>query len=252
MAFYKYIPGNLRNKLFGEREIYGKIPHENDEDWKEWLTFYYKLYSSTQKKGISYVVNNSGYKVLRNVDFSNKSILELGPGDLPHISYWLGKPKKYTLCDIREDFLKKSKEKLANLEIESQLHLMETTKIPVMDNSIDIIIAFYVLEHLAPFDGYLEEIYRILKPGGILVAGIPTEGGLLWGIGRYFSSRHFILKNSKLNPDKIICWEHPNFASSILEQISQKMVFKRKKFWPLNISVIDFNLIIYFIAQKPN
>jgi len=250
MKFSSLLPKSINAKLFGEREKYGKIPYENDKDWDEWLTFYYGFYSSTQKTGVSAIVNHSGYKILKDIPLDGKVILEIGPGDLPHVKYWSGKPRFYHLCDIRENFLIKSNDKLDNLKIRTDIHLLDSDRLPIPDQSVDIVICFYVLEHLAPMEKYLSEIIRILKPGGQLVAGIPTEGGILWGLGRYFSSRRYIKKHSSLNPDKIICWEHPNFASEIIESLNTKMQLLKIKFWPFWIKIIDFNLIISFIYTK--
>lgn len=46
-------------------------------------------------------------------------------------------------------------------------------KLPYETNCVDIILASHVLEHLSNLPEVLEEIYRVLKPGGILAAWIP-------------------------------------------------------------------------------
>ena len=91
---------------------------------------------------------------------------------------------------------------------------------------------------------------RVLKPGGILVGAIPAEGGLGWGLGRALTSRRWFKKNTSINPDKIICWEHPNFADTIIKELDR--VFKLQKIsqWPLRIPIIDINLIIKIIYKK--
>lgn len=57
---------------------------------------------------------------------------------------------------------------------------------PFEDSSVDEILALDVLEHLAPLGramgqynivGVLTEVYRVLKPGGVLKARIPTTDG---------------------------------------------------------------------------
>ncbi len=250
MRIVNFLPKVITNKLFGEREKYGSIPFPDDKDWQEWLTFYYGFYSATQKKGISSVVNHSGYRILSKISLENKKVLEIGPGDLPHQKFWVGKPSKYFLCDIREEFLRQSQQKLRDYQVETETCLVNSPSFPIPDSEVDFVIAFYVLEHLAPFEEYLSEILRILKPGGLLIAGIPTEGGLLWGLGRYFSSRRYIKAHSNLNPDKIICWEHPNMAHTILERLESRMGIRYKRYWPFILPIIDLNLIIRFIYQK--
>ena len=58
-----------------------------------------------------------GYKILKNIDFSNKFILELGPGNLPHRKFWLNKPKKFYAIDTNEEFLSLTKKLLPWLKL---------------------------------------------------------------------------------------------------------------------------------------
>ncbi len=47
------------------------------------------------------------------------------------------------------------------------------------DNSMDSVLSFHVLEHLPEQKPILEDLFRILKPGGILVAEVPHAKDLL-------------------------------------------------------------------------
>jgi len=42
------------------------------------------------------------------------------------------------------------------------------------DNSLDLVIAISVLEHIKDIKPFLAEIYRVLKPGGTLLVGMPA------------------------------------------------------------------------------
>lgn len=52
------------------------------------------------------------------------------------------------------------------------------TAIPVESESFDNIICIEVLEHVFNFQNVLNEAYRILKPGGTFVVGVPYHGTL--------------------------------------------------------------------------
>jgi ubiquinone/menaquinone biosynthesis C-methylase UbiE len=248
---YKILPNRIKIPLFGDRIKFGKTPSSNDDDWNQWVSsFYYTFYKETQKRGVSDLVNHAGYKILSKLNLTNKTVLEIGPGDLPHVNNWKGRPDSYYIADIREEFLKQSRKKLDDLSITNRSFLLEQPKIPLNNGSIDLIIGFYVLEHLNPLKDYLNEFLRILKPDGFLIGGIPTEGGLAWGLGRYFSSRKYILQHSKFDPDKIICWEHPNLAPDILILLLNSFKPVQINYWPFRIKLLDLNLIISFIARK--
>lgn len=43
------------------------------------------------------------------------------------------------------------------------------------DDSFDIVVSFETIEHLADINGYLDEIYRITKPGGSCLVSTPNK-----------------------------------------------------------------------------
>jgi ubiquinone/menaquinone biosynthesis C-methylase UbiE len=75
--------------------------------------------------------------------------------------------------DMSEEALKYCKEK--------QLQAVQgfADKIPYPDNTFDLVIASDVLEHLQDDARAVQEIYRILKPGGRLIATVPAHQ-FLW------------------------------------------------------------------------
>ena len=255
MRIYKsignYIPYPFFKYLFGNRRLYGKNKNHNDSDWLEYEKIALNFYEKNQKQSIGKIVNNSGYDILKKIDFSDKDILELGPGKINHTKYWNCIPKSYAIADIRQSFLDINDSLLIKNKINFTKHLIEENfKLPFKTNSKDIIITFYQLEHLNPLDCYVEEYLRVLKPDGLLVGAIPCEGGLAWGLGRFLTTRRWLFKNTRINPDKLICWEHPNFADSIINKISQSTKRTHLSFWPLRFSSIDLNLVVKFIFKK--
>jgi ubiquinone/menaquinone biosynthesis C-methylase UbiE len=50
-----------------------------------------------------------------------------------------------------------------------------TQQIPVADNSSDVVASRYVLEHLQGVERYVQEAYRILKPGGVFITLFPNK-----------------------------------------------------------------------------
>lgn len=54
--------------------------------------------------------------------------------------------------------------------------LIEHGRVPVPDHYFDVVIADYVLEHVADCDGFVAEVSRVLKPGGLFCARTPHAG----------------------------------------------------------------------------
>ena len=128
---------------------------------------------------------------------------------------------------------------------------MKSTKIgKIKKNYYDYVIAFYSLEHLDNLEETVKLIYNILNKKGKLIIAIPNEGALSWGLGRYLFSRKFIIKEFKINYDKVICWEHPNFADKI--EILTKRFFNLDdlKSYPSFLPFEDLKFIKYGILKK--
>lgn len=246
-----YIPYPFFKYLFGNRRVFGSRIDYSDPNWIEWENTFMEFYEKNQKQSIGEIVNNAGYDVLKRLDFSNKDLLELGPGKINHLKYWNGLPRSYAMADIKQSFLDMNDSLLNEKEINFTKHLIKSNfKLPFKSESKDIIITFYQLEHLNPLKGYLKEYLRVLKPNGIIAGAIPCEGGLSWGLGRFLTTRRWLLSNTGIDPDKLICWEHPNFADYIINSIAESCKKDYLSFWPLKIPSIDLNLVSKFIFKK--
>ncbi|WP_449257002.1 class I SAM-dependent methyltransferase [Bosea sp. (in: a-proteobacteria)] len=249
----KCLPRSIQAALFGDRLRHGPVANPDDEDWQRWRKLDLQFYDENQRDSAGAVVNAAGYRIMRKVPIAGLNVLEIGPGSLDHIAYWTGKPVQFIAVDINEGFLQRAVERLEAQAIPYRTLVNDSGgdgRIPVDDASIDLVLSFYSLEHLHPLEGYLSEIVRILKPGGMLAGAIPCEGGIGWGLGRYLTTRRWLLRHGIPDPGKIIAWEHPNFADHILTAVENKLRFGNLQFWPFRVRIIDFNLVATFTAVK--
>ncbi|WP_083552531.1 class I SAM-dependent methyltransferase [Syntrophotalea acetylenivorans] len=247
------LPHLLSSRLFGDRQRFGLKANMEDACWKEWEKCYLDFYYENQKKSVGSVVNDAGYKVMEKVDLTGKKVLEIGPGDIRHMSFWCGMPAHYVIADINQAMLDKSASRLREQGVDYSTVLLskqETARLPFEDSEFDVVVSFYSLEHLYPLEPYLTETSRVLRQGGVFAGGIPCEGGLAWGIGRFLTSRRWLKNNTRINPDKIICWEHPNFAEDILKSLDENFALKYLSYWPFGARVIDINLVAKFVYEK--
>ncbi len=71
--------------------------------------------------------------------------------------------------DIREGYL--------NIDVVdyggNQIHDLNEYPYPFEDNTFDEVLASHILEHLNNFHDNISELYRILKPGGLLIVYAP-------------------------------------------------------------------------------
>jgi len=126
---------------------------------------------------------------------SCKEILDLGCGTGRHSLYLASKGFDLSVCDISETGLKITQELLEtsdykniNYDIQDMYHLTYD------DDSFDGILCVWVQGH-----GYreqvqtgIEEAYRVLKPGGLLVTDFVTVEDVTYGIGDEIAPHTFL------------------------------------------------------------
>lgn len=123
-------------------------------------------------------------------------------------------------------------------------------RLPFQDGALPRCISIYNLEHLYRLEMALDEIHRVLrKPDGLLVASIPTEGGLFWNSGRAVTSARHFKRVYGLDYSIIIGIEHCNTARRVLREVAQRFEILESSFYPLKIPSIDFNFTVTFVAR---
>jgi len=248
----EWFPPSISSRLWGDRERWGLAVQPDDACWKEWQRISAKVYMITQRNSVGSMLLNAGYRVMSDIDMTGKQVLEIGPGDIQHIDFWRGRPAEYLLADIHSEMLSMAEHKLQLAHIPSRSLLVHRGELlPMEDSSVDVVISFNSLEHLYPLESYLAEFSRVLRPGGALIGAIPAEGGLAWGLGRMLTTRRWFKKNTSVDLDKIICWEHPNFADQIVKALDHCFERKSLTLWPMKrLPLLDANLVIRFLYCK--
>lgn len=83
--------------------------------------------------------------------------------------------KRVVGIDVGVEFITTAKKVAEENKIKNvEFILTEGNKVPFPDNSFDRLICSEVLEHVIEVDDFLDEILRVLKPGGIMVFTVPN------------------------------------------------------------------------------
>lgn len=184
-------------------------------------------------------------RFLENCDM----VLDMGCGAGEHQSFGRNK-RKYIALDIDLDVIKIGRENhYNNLAVQG-----DACNLPFGDGKFDGVVSVYCLEHLKSLDKSIAEIYRVLKPGGVLALSIPTEG-LLFRLGRRlvtapFAKRKLGFKTIKAYED-YVAEHHINSVEDVFAAINKRFDSVRTLFFPFNKLGKDLNLLAAFKGVKP-
>jgi ubiquinone/menaquinone biosynthesis C-methylase UbiE len=127
-------------------------------------------------------------------DYIGGDVLEVGCGEGRGVSTLLQHARTFTAVDKIREVIDKLQKKYPSGKFISM-------NIPpfggLADNSFDSIVSFQVIEHIKDDTLFLEEIYRVLKPGGIALLTTPNRKMSLsrnpWHIREYLSTELYDL-----------------------------------------------------------
>jgi SAM-dependent methyltransferase len=109
---------------------------------------------------------------LKDVDYKDKDLLEIGAGTGFQLSLLASKFKSVIGIDIEDsNYAAHRSEKVITYDGKN---------IPFGENKFDIIFSSNVLEHISHLDLIENEFKRVLKPGGICIHILPTHNWKFW------------------------------------------------------------------------
>jgi SAM-dependent methyltransferase len=118
------------------------------------------------------------------------------------------------------------------------------------DNYFDRVLATHVLEHLTDLPAALDQIERVLAPGGLLSVVMPCDPGLAYGFARKISSERIFRKRYGMSYDWFIHREHINSTTEIMTLLQQRFTPVDSVYWPLRIPVVNMNLCVGMTLRK--
>lgn len=204
---------------------------------------------TSKKLNMWSVFHNLGHRaVIRLIEKQSESddiIVEAGCGNC-HFATFL-KPsmrEQYIGLDINSRMLAMAESFVK--PIQADIYNM-----PFPDNRIHLLISIYSLEHLHRIDVALRDIHRVLTDGGIFIFAVPMEGGLLYNIGRHFTTKRIVESKYNIDYMKIIReYEHPNNIFKIMKSVKTLFAITESHYYPFYLPFYNCNLFGVFKAVK--
>ena len=121
---------------------------------------------------------------------------------------------------------------------------MDAQKMTFPDKYFDVIVSFETFEHLPRYKDFLNECYRVLKPGGIAVISMPNKNITSPGLQKPLNQFHF--KE----------WTLPEFTKAISKKFKINKLYGQNFTFPIKhnkiaTNVIFRNLVSYFYSKMP-
>jgi phosphatidylethanolamine/phosphatidyl-N-methylethanolamine N-methyltransferase len=174
--------------------------------------------------------------------------LEIGAGLGEHLDFEDAAGQDYVALELRDEMAAV----IAAKHPEASTHVGDVEAgLDVPDASFDRVIAIHVLEHLRNLPPALDEVRRVLKPGGVFEVVIPCEGGLGYALGRRVTSQRVFEKRYGTSYDWYIKTEHFNVPGEIVPELDARFTRERRAWWPLKVPSVHLNLCLGLTYRRP-
>jgi phosphatidylethanolamine/phosphatidyl-N-methylethanolamine N-methyltransferase len=160
--------------------------------------------------------------------YADKVVVEIGCGRGHHLRYGGNRYPRYVGLDIECELLRTLRQRFPGTMVVNG----DAYSLPFRDASVDCVLSIYCFEHLRQLPDCLAETRRVLKPGGVLLVGLPAEGGLLYEIGRQLTTKRHFERQYGIDYDAIVHWEHCNTFDEVVEKLQVQFKTSEQRFIP--------------------
>lgn len=191
-------------------------------------------------------------------DFVGGDLLEIGCGEGRGIAMLKDKVKSFTAIDKIETVIDQLSERFPDVKF-IQDNIPPLNK--VADNSYDVIITFQVIEHIKNDKLFLQEIHRVLKPGGKALITTPNIKKTLtrnpWHIREYTADELKALCQqifSKVDMKGItgsdLVWQYYDQNKRSVEKITRFDIFNLQYKLPASVLRVPYDILNRFNRNK--
>jgi SAM-dependent methyltransferase len=184
---------------------------------------------------------NHGYPLRFLPEQERFRTLEIGAGIGAHLAFEDLSRQDYHCVELRQNMADAIVERFP--QVTARVGDCQRD-LPYESGSFDRVVVVHVLEHLPDLPGCLDEVRRVLKPGGLFSIVLPCDPGLAYEVARKISAERIFRKRYKLPYGWLIRREHINSPQEILKLLDDRFDELDRAYWPLRVPMTDLNLCI--------
>jgi SAM-dependent methyltransferase len=123
-------------------------------------------------------------------------------------------------------------------------------RLPFADGHFDRAVAVHVLEHLPDLPRALDELHRLLRPGGRVGIVIPCDPGLVYGLGRRMTVQRQFERRYGVPYEIFVRREHINSPAEIMGLVRERFGIVHRRFFPLRVPSVNLNVCLGITAVR--
>jgi ubiquinone/menaquinone biosynthesis C-methylase UbiE len=148
-----------------------------------------RMIPAFHKGTLIYAEHITRYQAVEEL-LKDKIILDIASGSGYGTNLMAKTAKKVYGVDVDKDAVKYAQANFSKSNIEFKVG--DGEKIPLEDNSVDVVVTFETIEHIPDYKKFLSEVKRVLKPDGIAIVSTPND--LEFAEGNHFHLHEFVYK----------------------------------------------------------
>ena len=144
------------------------------------MTFVDKPKTYEEKKKFRYDLQDYMRDVFKFENFKGKRVLEIGVGGGLDTSEFLRNGAEVVSVDFSELSVKNASQLFKEAGLNGNVLLSDAKLLPFNDSEFDVVYSYGVIHHIPDVEKVLDEIRRVLRPGGIFMGMVYNKDSLLY------------------------------------------------------------------------
>ena len=129
--------------------------------------------------------------IIDEIDWQGRKVLEIGTGVGTDARIIIGKGADYTGINIDQGSVDLTRKALDVFSLAGKVERCDATAMKYEDESFDVVYSFGAMPCIPDLDKAMEEIYRVLKPGGIVLGLLYNKSSINYHVEIMFLRKVF-------------------------------------------------------------
>jgi len=204
--------------------------------WSRHGGFWADYYPPDQRVYAAAVYGRRNDVIVQEAGSRTGAVLDLGCG-VGDLSYLLAKSAdRVVASDISSENVRRASGNLAQADIGAAVVQSEGEHLPFPDRTFDLVVVADVIEHVASIAATLEEVQRVLRPGGRMICATPVRATLQgWRLADWVTRK---LARPLSSPP--LEWRNPDVFESFLSPRELRSAIVRAGLRPIRFRRVCF------------